>query len=238
MPPQPQLSLCVPLCSEKELIQEFHENLSHFFQRIPLVYEVLFAVNPGQSESLFLLQKLIEKNPQYRILENKKNFKNKFSRAQNIQMLCANARGSILIPIDLDLVVPLSEIFKILEAFFSDTELEVVFGNRFKAKKNIENQNLEQDRLEKFFMEILKEKTPWKFADPFCPMLGLRRTSFEKIEKELKSSGWHWNHEVQRLVQSKGLKSQEIPLYVGVRGRLKIPKSEIFHLLNFVLFRI
>lgn len=230
----PQFSLCIPLCPEQDLISEFHLNLSQFFQRFPLKYEVLFAVNPGQGQSLSMLRFLAEQNPHYRIIENKKTQ----SRARNLHSLFAQAQGEILIPADLDLAVPLSEILKILEVFFSDGEMEAVFGNRFKAKKNLESQPAGPQKLESFFAGILKEKTSWKFSDPFCPALGLRRSGFEKIEKDLKSSGWHWSQEVQRVVQLKNLKAQEIPIYEGARRRLPPPKSEAFYLLGFVLFRI
>jgi hypothetical protein len=243
MTPRPQLSLCIPVCSEKDLIQDFHENLNLFFQRFPLVYEVLFAINPGQDQSLSKLRHLAERNPHYRIIENIKYL----SRAQNIHRLSTKSQGDILVPIDLDLAVPLSEILKIIEGFFSNPEIEVIFGNRFKAIKNIENKKVEQNKLENFFMGVIKEKAltstrQWKFADPFCPILGLRRSSFEKIEKDLRSSGWYWNQEVQRVAQVKELKAQEIPIYVGsgldAPQRIKPPKSEAFHLLKFILFRI
>ncbi|MGZ3742863.1 MAG: glycosyltransferase [Pseudobdellovibrionaceae bacterium] len=237
MIPRPQLSLCIPQISsgsEKGLIQEFHENLSHFFQKIPLAYEVLFAVSPDQDESRPLLHSLAEKNPAYRIIENKKPL----SRAQSIQALFGESRGEILVPTDLGLAIPLSELLKILEAFFSDNELELVFGNRFKAKKNLESQKFAQNKIENFFMGVLQEKTPWKFADPFCPTLGWRRSSFERFSKELKNSGWHWTPEVQRIAQLKELKTQEIALYMGSQGWQNPPRSEVFHLLNFILFRV
>ena len=234
MTPRPQLSLCIPVCSEKDLIQDFHENLSQFFQKFPILFEVLFAVNLGQDQSLSFLQYLAERNPHYRIVKNTK----RLSRAQNLHSLFAKARGEIIVATDLDLAAPLSEVFKMLEVFFSDQETEAVFGNRFKAKKNLENQKAEENKLEDFFLGILKEKTSWQFADPFCSILGLRRTSFEKIEKDLISRGWHWTQEVQRIAQLKNLKAQEIPLYVGSRKGLKPPKLEALHLLAFVLFRI
>ena len=80
MTPRPQLSLCIPVTMDTGLIQEFVENVSQFFQKFPLLYEVLFSVNPNQDQSLSLLQYLAERNPHYRIVENK----SKLSRAQNI----------------------------------------------------------------------------------------------------------------------------------------------------------
>ena len=234
MTPRPQLSLCIPVTSDTGLIQDFSENLAQFFQKFPLLYEVLFAVNPHQDQSLSLLQYLAERTPHYQIVENKTNL----SRAQNLHKLFSAAKGDVIITIDLDLAAPLSEVFKMLEVFYSDRETEVVFGNRFKAKKNLQSQPVEIDPLENFFSGILKEKTPWKFADPFCPVLGVRHKSFEKIAPSLKSTGWHWTPEVQRVAALLDLKSQEIPLFVGPRKGTQPPKSEAWHLLKFVLFRI
>ena len=234
MTTRPQLSLCIPVTSDTGLIQAFSENLSQFFQKFPLLYEVLFVVNPHQDQSLSLLQSLAERNPHYQIVENK----TKLSRAQNLHKLFAAARGDVIIAIDLDLATPLSEVFKMLEVFYSDRETEVVFGNRLKIKKTLQNQAAPRDPLENFFSGVLKEKTPWKFEDPFCSILGIRQKSFEKINARLKSTGWHWTQEVQRVAQEQQLKSQEIPLFVGPRKGTKPPKSEALHLLKFVLFRI
>lgn len=234
MTPRPQLSLCIPDCSDAGLIQEFVDNVSQFFQKFPLLYEVLFAVNPGQDQSLSLLQYLAERNPHYQIVEDK----TKGSRAQNLQQLFSQARGDVIIGTDLDLAAPLSEVFKMLEVFYSDRETEVVFGNRFKAKKNLENQQAQADATENFFLGVLKDKTQWPFADPFCPVVGVRRASFAKLQPELKSRGWHWTQEVQRAALRQNLKVQEIPLYVGSRKGKKPPRSEAFHLLHFVLFRV
>jgi hypothetical protein len=239
MTPRPQLSLCIPVDSVKGaddagLIQEFVENVSQFFQKFPLLYEVLFSVNPNQDQSLSLLQYLAERNPHYRIVENK----SKLSRAQNLCNLFSQARGDVLIAIDLELATPLSEVFKMLETFYSDKETEVVFGNRFKSKKNLESQTADEDKTARFFHDVLKDKTQWPFADPFCPVVGIRRTSFEKIKDALRPRGWHWTHEVQRVAQMKQLKTQEIPLYTGSRKTTKPPRSEALHLLHFILFRV
>ncbi|MBS1970896.1 MAG: glycosyltransferase [Bdellovibrionales bacterium] len=234
MTPRPQLSLCIPVTMDTGLIQEFVENVSQFFQKFPLLYEVLFSVNPNQDQSLSLLQYLAERNPHYRIVENK----SKLSRAQNICNLFSQARGDVLIATDLDLAAPLSEVFKMLEVFYSDKETEVVFGNRFKSKKNLETLIVEADKMESFFRDVLKDKTQWPFADPFCPLVAIRRTSFEKIKAALKPRGWHWTQELQRVALTHELKYQEIPLYMGSRKGTKPPKSEALHLLHFVLFRV
>ncbi len=234
MIPRPQLSLCIPVTSDTELIQEFVENVSQFFQKFPLPYEILFAVNPHQDQSLSLLQYLAERNPHYRIVENK----SKRSRAQNICNLFSQAYGDVLIATDLGLAAPLSEVFKMLEVFYSDKETEVVFGNRFKSKKNLETLVAETDPMEDFFRDVLKDKTRWPFADPFCPIAGVRRTSLEKIKNDLKPRGWHCTQELQRAALTRQLKYQEIPIYLGSRKGTKPPKSEPLYLLNFILFRI
>lgn len=234
MSPRPQLSLCVHVSANREMIQEFSENLKSFFQKFPLLYEVLFAINPGQQEGLSLLQSLAESNPHYQIVENKKHH----SRAENLERLCQQAKGDVLVTIDLDLASPLSEIFKMIEVFYSERETEVVFGNRTKAKKKLENIHADLSPLEKFFAGVIQEKAPWPFQDPFCPVLGIRKKSFERLQKDLKSSGWNWTQEVQRVTLKNQLKFQEIPLYVGSRKMQKPPRSEAWQLLKFVLFRI
>lgn len=236
MSPRPQLSLCVPVCSDKDLIQEFVENTSQFFQKFPLAYEVLFAVAPDQDQSLTLLEYLADRTPHYHLIKTQKGT----NRAQNLETLFKEARGDILVVTDLDLAVPLSEVFKMLEVFYSSSETEVVFGDRSKSKKKLEaTQDFSHDPLEKFFAGVIKDKAPWPFQDPFCPILGIRKKSFEKIQDELHSQGWHWTPEIQRWTYKQGLKFQEVPLYVGSR-KLRKPANGIlaWQLFKFVLFRI
>lgn len=235
MSPRPQLSLCVPLCSDKDLIQEFAENTAAFFQKFPLVYEVLYAVGPNQDQSLPFLQYLTDRNPQQHIIRTDSDH----SRSKNLEQLFKCARGDILVVTDLDLAVPLSETFKMLEVFYSSPETEVVFGDRAKAKKNLEKETPEADALENFFSGVIKEKTAWRFQDPFCPTFGIRKKAFEKLQDSLQSSGWHWTPEMQRAVMLHGLAYQEIPLYVGT-GKIEKPPRMMtaLELLKFVLFRI
>lgn len=229
MVPRPQLSLCISVSRTSDLIQEFSDNVSHFFRKFPLLYEVLFAVNPRQDQGLPLLHYLAERNPQFRIVENSASL----TRAENLENLFHRARGNILITTDLELALPLSEVLKIFETLHTEQDVEAVFGHRNnKVKKNLEN----------FFQQVIHDKTRWPFRDPFCPVLGLRKESFLKIQNELKSKGWYWTHEVQRAVHVKSLKSREIPLYVGSRqapslyGRAAV--VEALRLFKFVLLRI
>lgn len=242
MSPHPQFSLCIPVSSNSEHIQEFSDNISQFFQRFPLLYEVLFAVNPHQDQGLSLLQYLSDRNPHYHVYENEKPL----SRSENFVKLFNMARGDVLVAIDINLALPLSEIFKVLEVFFSQPETQVVFGVRGKTKKHLESGPPEiptfSDKIEAFFNDVIHDKTSWPFADPFCPFLALRKNSFAQIQNELRKSGWYWTHEVQRAVRVKTLPYEEIPLYFGSR---RIPKPqglkalvEALRLLKFILFRI
>lgn len=238
MTPRPQLSLCIPVSSSETLaialLSEASGNLQAFFKKFPLIYEVLFALNPEQDQSRNLLQSLAEKHPQIRIVENPR----RLGRAQSFERLFCEARGDILITTDLDLAAPLSEVFKILEALYSDRELDVVFGDRFSAPKKPGSFSPPRSALEDFFSGVIKEKKAWAFKDPFCPVLGLRRTAYAKIQTGLQSRGWHWTPEVQRLAQLHGLKTLELPLTMSPSQKNKPPKSEAWHLLGFVLFRV
>jgi len=236
MSARPQLSLCIPICSDQELLREFDQNVTAFFQKFPLVYEILFAVAPKQDQSLSLLKELALKNPRYKISE----LTDSLSRAQRLENLFKSAQGDILMAASLDLTIPLSECFKILEVFYSDRNVEAVFGDRSKSKKNLENHpQLVDNKIEIFFSGVIHEKAKWPFHDLFCPVFGIRKSAFEKIQGDLHSRGWHWTHEIQRLALKFSVQSQEIPIYSGSRPGVKPPFwQETLALLNFVLFRI
>jgi hypothetical protein len=214
MPSPVQLSLCIASTgtspTEEARRNEFSQNVTAFFHKFPVTYEVLFATAPGK-------------------------------RAKSLVETLAKAQGDILMVMDLDLSIPLSECFKILEIFYSDESVQAVFGDRTQKKKKLENTQYrtELTGLEGFFGGIIREKAQWKFQDPFCPVFALRKSSFEKIRGELKPRGWHLTPELQRVAQNQGLVTQEVAVYAGSRQNQSAPPwTEFWGLLNFVLFRI
>jgi len=228
MPLTPQLSLCIPYIDELSRIPEFAADVSSFFGKFPISYEVLLAAPQGSSLTLAEPFRAIP-------------VKNAGARAKNLEVLFAAAQGEFLFAADLDLAIPLSECFKILQVFFSEAEVQAVFGDRTQKKKKLEDTaySTALNKTETLFSGIIHDKTLWKFQDPFCPVFALRKSAFEKIKAEVKSRGWHWTPEIQRLVQKQGLAAREIPLYAGSRTAKRAPAmAEILGLLNFVLFRI
>jgi hypothetical protein len=231
MSSQTQLSLCIPESSDTRGIQEFYDNVNQFFLKFPLQYEMLFAVAPNTpKESQALLTTLSEKDPRVRIVQTKKSL----ARAKKWQTLFQAGAGDFLVPLELSLHIPLGEVFKMLQELYTDTSLDVVFGNRF-AKK------APRSRLEAFFQGIIQEKAGWPFRDSFCPTFALRKSAYEKIQSELHSSGWHWTPEIQRVAIKKDLKPIEVPVFdhsLNQPLQRRPGRLESLRLLSFVVFRI
>ena len=230
--PMPQLSLCIPHISEIARIPEFIADVTSFFAKFPIQYEVLLAAPRSKTfPALSAMPPNFHRVP----VQSAK------AKAQNLALLFAEARGEFLIATELDLSIPLSECFKILQEFFANDEVQAVFGDRTQKKKKLENTTYSTrlTGIETFFKGIIHDKTSWKFQDPFCPVFALRKTAFTSMQSELCARGWHLTPEVQLSALKGNLVTQEIPLYAGSRSHEKAPVvREILGLLNFVLFRI
>ncbi|MBC7370949.1 MAG: hypothetical protein H7326_05250 [Bdellovibrionaceae bacterium] len=228
-----QMSLCIPSLADSGQLLEFAADVSSFFAKFPIQYEVLLAAPRSRI--------LPELPANFRVVP----IKNANAKAKNLVALFAEARGEYLIASEIELAIPLSECFKILQVFFADPATDAVFGDRTQKKKKLENTkyDVHLNKTESFFNGIIHDKTNWKFEDPFCPVFALKKSTFEMLKPDIAAIGWHLTPEIQRLVQKKNLTGVEIPLYAGSRMSSKNSSgapalTEILGLLRFVLFRI
>lgn len=265
MPSELQLTLCVPDVSPNSTpdistIREFMGSVSAFFLKFPLRYEVLLAVSKPSDELRAAVsdQKLAsdERNP-FRIVEMTGLA---HARSKKLKTLFTEAKGEVVVATSVHLEIPLGDIFKMLQELYTDPELQAVFGHR-SAKRSAGAKTSAQvgpssatlphalqsrDPLEVFFQNIAFEKVRWPFKDLFCPTFALRKSAFEKIGPELKTSGWHWTMEVQRSVTRMKLKATEVPVIENLASNLRSTKHvhgfrralEALRLLSFVVFRI
>ncbi|RYZ87717.1 MAG: hypothetical protein EOP06_12235 [Proteobacteria bacterium] len=212
----PEISICIAETSDApkpgSWEKDFTENVAAFFQKFPVRYELLF--------------------PEQHVFS---------TRAARLERTVARARAPLIIVMEADLRVPLSECFKLLESFFSDPEMQFVAGDRLhKQKKLRDDQAAEMETpTEKFFTGIIREKRRWLFKDPFCGMIAFRKSTFEQMRPHMHSFGWHWTPELQRVAQKLSLKYLEVPIYSAARpSHWKSSLSEKLGLLLFILFRI
>lgn len=228
MAPRPQLSLCISVDHNYAQVADFCGNITAFFKKFPLQYEVLLASAENPDQSLPANFKWV-KVPRFQ------------SRSKNLKRIFDEATGDLLLATNLDLSVPLSESFKILEVFYSHPEIQVVFGDRTQKQKKLEEaiRPVGLQGLEKFFDGVIREKTPWPYHDLFCPVFAIRRAAYATLHTDLKSHGWHWTPEVQRVALQHELRSEEVALYAGASSGQRAPKfPEVLGLLEFILFRI
>lgn len=228
------LSLCVTVSggADPSALGSFLQDLSIFFQRFPVPYEVLLATtdqSPNEWQGLeqkFAVLK-IQRRP------------HREPAAKMMIHLLEKARGHVLITYPLDQGLPLAELFKILQNLLSESELEVIFTQRRTQKsfeKDVRLQAL--PAWERLLSDILKEKNRWPFQDAFAPVIGLKSEAFAKIRGGL-GGKTDLTLEIQTASLEAGLRwrelavipsSREAPRRYGIWARLR--------LLSFVLFRI
>lgn len=238
MPIVPQLSLCVAECSGparasyESRAHEFFMNVTQFFAKFPVQFEVLISGTTPELRAA--IESLTFKDPRFRWVETGAH-----ARAKILESLFTEARGDVVVASSLSLAAPLGETFRWLQEFFTELDVQVIFGNRFEPKKGLPQATHVNRPIEKFYREVIRERATWPFADPFCPVFAIRRKAFEDLKPHLKSTGWYWTHEVQRATLKAGLKHLETRLHMMPESSPNLgDRLEPLRLLAFVLFRI
>lgn len=125
------VSLVIPIYNEKENLEELCQKIKKTAEGFSHTYEVIF-VNDGSTDgSLNVLRKLSDNNPNFKIIDFRKNFGQTAALAAGID----NAKGEIIIPMDADLENDPADIPKLISKI--NEGYDVVSGwrrNRWKNK--------------------------------------------------------------------------------------------------------
>lgn len=232
--PSLQLSLCVILPSRPVDLNVFFQDLTAFFQKFPLSYEVLLALDPSQDQSRTLAEAQAARGLPIRIQSVSQGLAN----AARVEKLLTSASADFLVTYPLDQGLPLGEVFKILQHFFTEPDLEALFTHRSTQKSFQTTRPQPRSRWEQSFTDILREKNKWPFTDPFSPLFGLRRSAFLKIQKNLKLDGLDATPEIQRAVLQTDLRHLEISVVPTMTPSPAFGFKRWWHSLRFVLFRV
>lgn len=172
------LSIVIPCRNEAQRLGQSLKDLESFFKGFPLAWEVDFVVSKCQDDTERLLKLSSENQKQFRIHSLKTNK----GKGHALKVGLEAARGRYVATMDLDLEVPLSEIFRFLSLLESNEKLDVVIADRFhKESLTLIPQPPKRAWATERYREIsqLLQLTPG--FDCQAPFKIFRRESLEKI---------------------------------------------------------
>ena len=125
-------SIVIPIYNESKnilsLFSEIQKNLKHYKN-----YEIIYVNDFSNDDSLFLLEDITKKNKNIKILNNNKNEGQSFSIYQGVQ----NTIYDTIVTIDGDGQNNPKDMNQLLKIFFSNKEVSLVGGLRYKRKDSL-----------------------------------------------------------------------------------------------------
>lgn len=192
-------SLSTPLCSfvvylnqDVDLAPSFLKDLRSFFTKLPIQYEVVFIFEWAGDSQLAPSEELSSNDSAREKISILKNSQ-KLSRAESLRRGFNHAQGEYLIIADVTMQTPLGDLFKILQHLMTEEELQVCWGERYSKKNNsLVQPKTSRHELENLFNKILQEKLKLEDKDILCEAIGMRKSSWQKIDSRLsRQSGWY-----------------------------------------------
>ena len=188
----PLCSFVVYLNQDAELAPAFLKDVRSFFTKLPIQYEVVFVFEFTGNSPFPRLEDLSsgdQTREKITILNNSQRLK----RAESLRQGFNHAQGEYLIVADVAMQTPLGDLFKILQHLMTEDELQICWGERYSKKNNSFVQaTTSRHALENLFNKILQEKLMLENKDILCETLGMRKSSWQKIDSRIsRQSGWY-----------------------------------------------
>ncbi len=215
----PQITLCIPVLNEEKTLPDLFSNLSSYFDKFLIPFEVVFCLDPSQDQSEEILKAAHQKNPAFRYLVNARPL----GRARSLLLAIKEARSTYIATASVDLTIPLGDITKLLQKM-SEFNVTIAFGTR-RDKKDSPFLNLtsKKSRLEIMYMDIYWEQKKRNFKDPFCSSLIFKKEIRELLIKDIAVSGWYLTDALQDQVIKKNIPFVEMPVYASPQQKDSFP---------------
>ncbi len=226
-----KISLIVPLLNEENLLQQGLLELESFIQKLPLQWELILVIDPGQDNTLTIAQNLKSEKIELKIIANNKHL----GRAASIRKAFDHASGDAFIVIPLDFSVPLAELFQFLQEFLAVEGVDLIWGNRNFSRKKMEaplrtswHWTLDKISVEKW------RRYDQAIADPLCGYFLISSRCFRQLKPELNLHRWYYGLDILPLALNKNLNIKQIAIKSRDLRPSKIPLlKEYFHSLLF-----
>ena len=128
----PQITLCIPVFNEEKTLPGLFSNLSSYFEKFLIPFEVVFCLDPSSDQSEKILEEASRKNSAFRYLVNSR----KQGRARSLLRALQEARSPYIAAASVDLSIPLGDLTKLLQSL-AEKETAIAFGTRMDKKDSL-----------------------------------------------------------------------------------------------------
>lgn len=200
----PQITLCIPIFNEATKIPDLLKNVSSYFGKFHIPYEIVFGLDPSTDGTEDLLAK-----EKVRVIKNP----HRLGRAESLRRALLAAESPYIVAASADLSTPLGDITKLLQNL-SGTDFKIAFGTRIDKKDSpFLSLNTKKNRLEITHLNILWEKGRRNFKDPFSTVFVMTKEARDELLKDLRVKGWYLTPALQRQVLEKKTPFVEVPVH-------------------------
>lgn len=205
----PQISIVLPCYNEKELAVEHTREVYSFLKSLEWNFELIVCDDASTDGTAEALGKLTE--PEIRVL----HYTNGPSRRENLSRALQEAKGEILVYMDMDLSTDLKFLNDIVIPV-SDGSYDIAIGSRYQEGAQVKRELL---RLvySKLYNGTIRMLFGSRVLDHQCGFKAFSRDVFHELAKELGYDqkflrGWFWDAELLIRAQQNELRILEIPV--------------------------
>lgn len=205
----PQISIVLPCYNEKELAVEHTREVYSFLKSLEWNFELIVCDDASTDGTAEALGKLTE--PEIRVL----HYTNGPSRRENLSCALQEAKGEILVYMDMDLSTDLKFLNDIVIPV-SDGSYDIAIGSRYQEGAQVKRELL---RLvySKLYNGTIRMLFGSRVLDHQCGFKAFSRDVFHELAEELGYDqkflrGWFWDAELLIRAQQNELRILEIPV--------------------------
>lgn len=205
----PQISIVLPCYNEKELAVEHSLEVFSYIKKLGWNFELIVCDDASTDGTAEALSKLTQ--PEIRVL----HFSNGPSRRENLSRALQDAKGEVLVYMDMDLSTDLKFLNDIVEPVLSGS-YDIAIGSRYQQGAEVKREFV---RLlySKLYNGTIRALFGSRILDHQCGFKAFRREIFHELAEELGYDekflrGWFWDAELLIRAQQKKLRILEIPV--------------------------
>jgi glycosyltransferase involved in cell wall biosynthesis len=227
----PQITLCIPVLNEEKALPDLLKNISSYFGKFLIPYEVVICLDPSSDKSAEILEK--ESSSQIRVIKNSKHL----GRAESLRQALLAANAPYIAATSVDLSTPLGDITKLLQQISEGGE-KIAFGTRTNKKDSpFLSLNTKKNRLEITHMNIYWERNIRKFQDPFSTVFVMKKEIKDQVLNGFVAKGWYLTPQVQEQVLKNNIPYAEVPVHSTAGHAPSFPYVREYLRLFFASFR-
>lgn len=225
-----KISLVYPVLLDQESgmtfdqLQKTAKEIQQFFQKFPIDVEYVFVVDEFPKNKT--LEEIKNEFPFFastycQLILNP----SKIGRALSIQKGLDNAKGDFLLTASIDLNIPLAEYFSFIQQIISQSEIDLLIGNRNNNKRPRLGH---KKKWHKVLEDILQEKYGPRYGiqDPSCHFLAIKISAWKKMRTSLNLKSWYYSLDILKWNQKNPefkINIQESPIQSRDSEKSNIP---------------